>query len=163
MNNQKLNIPQTVKMVITDFDGIVTDNCVYIDSNGEMTRKLNFKDIMAFSILKKQGYKIGIISGESNSAIDILNDKFNLDEIHTNIRKKLDVLKSIIEKYNLKSNEYIYIGDDINDVEALEFAEIKITVPEAVEKVKNINGIQITSASGGNGAFREVTDCLINS
>lgn len=163
MNNQKLNIPQTVKMVITDFDGIVTDNCVYIDSNGGMTRKLNFKDIMAFSILKKQGYKIGIISGESNSAIDILNDKFNLDEIHTNIRKKLDVLKSIIEKYNLKPNEYIYIGDDINDVEALEFAEIKITVPDAVEKVKNINGIQITSASGGNGAFREVTDCLINS
>ncbi len=163
MNNQKLNIPQTVKMVITDFDGIVTDNCVYIDSNGGMTRKLNFKDIMAFSILKKQGYKIGIISGESNSAIDILNDKFNLDEIHTNIRKKLDVLKSIIEKYNLKSNEYIYIGDDINDIEALEFAEIKITVPDAVEKVKNINGIQITSASGGNGAFREVTDCLINS
>ena len=163
MNNQKLNIPQTVKMVITDFDGIVTDNCVYIDSNGGITRKLNFKDIMAFSILKKQGYKIGIISGESNSAIDILNDKFNLDEIHTNIRKKLDVLKSIIEKYNLKSNEYIYIGDDINDVEALEFAEIKITVPDAVEKVKNINGIQITSASGGNGAFREVTDCLINS
>ena len=163
MNNQKLNIPQTVKMVITDFDGIVTDNCVYIDSNGGMTRNLNFKDIMAFSILKKQGYKIGIISGESNSAIDILNDKFNLDEIHTNIRKKLDVLKSIIEKYNLKSNEYIYIGDDINDVEALEFAEIKITVPDAVEKVKNINGIQITSASGGNGAFREVTDCLINS
>ena len=163
MNNQKLNIPQTVKMVITDFDGIVTDNCVYIDSNGGMTRKLNFKDIMAFSILKKQGYKIGIISGESNSAIDILNDKFNLDEIHTNIRKKLDVLKSIIEKYNLKSNEYIYIGDDINDVEALEFAEIKITVPDAVEKVKNINGIQITSAKGGNGAFREVTDCLINS
>ena len=163
MNNQKLNIPQTVKMVITDFDGIVTDNCVYIDSNGGMTRKLNFKDIMAFSILKKQGYKIGIISGESNSAIDILNDKFNLDEIHTNIRKKLDVLKSIIEKYNLKSNEYIYIGDDINDIEALEFAEIKITVPDAVEKVKNINGIQITSAKGGNGAFREVTDCLINS
>lgn len=163
MNNQKLNIPQTVKMVITDFDGIVTDNCVYIDSNGGMTRKLNFKDVMAFSILKKQGYKIGIISGESNSAIDILNDKFNLDEIHTNIRKKLDVLKSIIEKYNLKPNEYLYIGDDINDVEALEFAEIKITVPDAVEKVKNINGIQITSAKGGNGAFREVTDCLINS
>ena len=163
MNNQKLNIPQTVKMVITDFDGIVTDNCVYIDSNGGMTRKLNFKDIMAFSILKKQGYKNSIISGESNTAIDILNDKFNLDEKHTNKRKKLDVLKSIIEKYNLKSNEYIYIGDDINDIEALEFAEIKITVPDAVEKVKNINGIQITSASGGNGAFREVTDCLINS
>ena len=45
-------LPDTIKMVITDFDGIITDNCVYIDSKGETTRKLNFKDIMAFSLLK---------------------------------------------------------------------------------------------------------------
>ena len=38
-----INLPETIKFVITDFDGIVTDNCVYIDSRGEMTRKLNFK------------------------------------------------------------------------------------------------------------------------
>ena len=38
-----LNLPKTIKMVITDFDGIVTDNCVYICANGDMTRKLNFK------------------------------------------------------------------------------------------------------------------------
>ena len=55
-------------MVITDFDGIVTDNCVYIDAKGNMSRKINFKDVMGFSILKKNGFKIGIISGEKNSA-----------------------------------------------------------------------------------------------
>ena len=43
-----LNLPNTIKMVITDFDGVVTDNCVYIDAKGEMTRKLNFKDVMVF-------------------------------------------------------------------------------------------------------------------
>ena len=67
-----LNFPKTIKMVITDFDGIVTDNCVYIAANGDMSRKLNFKDVMAFSLLRKNGYKIGIISGEANSAIEIL-------------------------------------------------------------------------------------------
>ena len=49
-----ITLPKTIKMVITDFDGVVTDNCVYIDSKGEMTRKLNFKDIMAFSLLSKK-------------------------------------------------------------------------------------------------------------
>ena len=49
-----LKLPQTIKMVITDFDGIVTDNCVYIGDDGKMSRKLNFKDVMAFSILKKK-------------------------------------------------------------------------------------------------------------
>ena len=158
-----LSLPNTIKMVITDFDGIVTDNCVYIDSKGEMTRKLNFKDVMAFSILKKKGYKIAIISGEENSAIKVLDEKFNLDEVYENIRIKIDVLKSIIDKYNLKSDEYLYIGDDINDVEALEFAQYKITVPDAVKRVKDILNIQQTTQRGGDGAFREVVDCLTNS
>ena len=156
-----LKIPKTVKFIITDFEGIITDNCVYIDSNKNMSRKLNFKDIMAFSILKKNNYKIGIISGESNSAIEILNEKFNLDEIHQGIRKKIDVLKNIIEKYSLKENEYIYIGDDINDIESLEYTKYCYTVPNAVDKVKNIKNIQITSSEGGDGAFREIVDTII--
>jgi len=158
-----LVIPNTIKMVITDFDGIITDNCVYIDENGNMTRKLNFKDIMAFSILKKNGYKIGIISGEENSAIKLIQEKFELDEVHQKIRKKIDVLKNIVEKYSLKQNEYMYIGDDINDIESLNYASTKITVPDAVDEVKSIQNIQITTKKGGNGAFREVVDCLINS
>lgn len=150
-------------MVITDFDGVVTDNCVYIDANGNMSRKLNFKDVMAFSILKKGGYKVGIISGEENSAINLINEKFDIDEVHQKIRIKIDVLKMIIEKYNLASDEYLYIGDDINDIESLNYSKIKITVPDAVKEVKAIDGIQITTQRGGDGAFREVVDCLVNS
>ena len=116
---------------------------------------------MAFSILKKNGYKIGIISGEENSAIGILKDKFNIEEIHQKIRIKIDVIKSIIEKYNLSPEEFLYIGDDINDIEALNFTKYAITVPNAVQKVKEIDGIQITSSCGGDGAFREVVDCLL--
>ena len=73
----ELKLPGTIKMVITDFDGVVTDNCVYISDSGEMSRKLNFMDVMGFSILKKSGYEIGIISGEKNHAIDILSKKFD--------------------------------------------------------------------------------------
>ena len=155
-----LELPQTIKMVITDFDGIVTDNCVYIGDDGKMSRKLNFKDVMAFSILKKKNLMIGIISGEKNAAIDILTKKFGIEEVHQNIRIKIDVLKSIIEKYNLSQEEYVFIGDDINDIACLEYARYKITVPHAVKKVKDVDGIQITESFAGDGAFREVADCL---
>lgn len=156
-----LNLPDTIKFVITDFDGIVTDNCVYIDSKGEMTRKLNFKDVMAFSILRKNGYRIGIVSGEKNSAIEIIAKKFKVEEVHQDIRVKIDVIKSIVERYKLKEDEFVYIGDDINDLESLKFAKYAITVPDAVNQVKAIEGIQITTAHCGNGAFREVVDCLV--
>ncbi len=156
-----LNLPKTIKFVITDFDGIVTDNCVYIAQNGEISRKLNFKDVMAFSILRKNNFKIGIISGEQNSAIEIIAKKFEVEEVHQGIRTKLDVLKSIIEKYNLKKDEFLYIGDDINDYDSLVFVKYAVTVPNAVQKIKDIDGIQITDARGGEGAFRELVDTLV--
>ena len=157
-----VTLPHTIKFIVTDFDGIITDNCVYIDSKGEMSRKLNFKDVMAFSILKKNGYKVGIISGEKNSAIDIISEKFNIDEVHQNIRIKIDVIKSIIEKYNLGMEEIVYIGDDVNDYDSLNYVKYRVTVPDAVKKIKNIADIQITDAHGGNGAFREVADAVMN-
>lgn len=155
-----IKLPETIKWIITDFDGIMTDNCVYINDNGTMSRKVNFKDIMGVSNLRKKGYNIAIISGEKNYAIEALSKRFQINEVHQNIRIKIDVLKSIVAKYNLSPEEFVYIGDDINDLACLEYAKYKVTVPHACEKVKNIQGILITTAQGGSGAFREVADCL---
>lgn len=155
-----IQLPKTIKMVVTDFDGIITDNCVYIDSKGEMSRKLNFKDIMAFSLLKKNSIKTAIISGEANSAIEVLAKKFDIEDVHQGIRNKLEVLNKIIDKYSLSQEEYLYIGDDVNDFDSLSFAKYAITVPKSVDKVKQIKHIQITDNNGGDGAFREVVDAL---
>lgn len=152
---------EKIKMVITDFDGIITDNCLYVDNNGNMTRKINFKDVMAFSILQKNGIKTAIISGESNAAIEILAKKFDIKEIHQNIRNKIQVLKDIVEKYSLSKEEFLYIGDDINDYEALMYSKNAFTVPEAVDKIKSIPHIKITKSPSGAGAFREIVDILI--
>ena len=116
---------------------------------------------MGFSILKKNGYDIAIISGEKNSAIETMAKKFQIPEIHQGIRIKIDVLKTIVDKYNLSQEEYAYLGDDVNDLDCLNFAKYKITVPHAVDKVKSVKDIQITSSQAGNGAFREVVDCLV--
>lgn len=156
-----LNLPKTIKMVITDFDGIITDNCVYIDANGNTSRKLNFKDIMAFSLLVKSGYKIGIISGEANSAIELIAKKFNIEDVHQGIRNKLEVIESIVKKYNLTKDNFIYIGDDVNDYESLSFSKYAFTVPDAVQKVKKIKNIKITKNKGGDGAFREIVDSIL--
>ncbi len=155
-----IKLPKSIKMVVTDFDGVITDNCVYINSDGSMSRKLNFKDIMGFFLLKKNNIDIAIISGEENSAIETVSKKFQVKEVYQNIRVKSDILKEIIKKYNLSDDEYVYIGDDLNDIECLQLAKYKITVPHAVEKLKKIKGIQITENDGGCGAFREVADCL---
>lgn len=155
-----LKFPNTIKWVITDFDGVVTDNFVYINDDYTMTRRVNFKDIIGFNNLYKSGFEVGIISGETNPAIDLLSKKFKFKEVHTKIHDKIRVLKEIVKKYNLTKEEFIYLGDDINDIECLEYAKYRVTVPHAVQEVKNIPDIQITTTSSGYGAFREVADCL---
>ncbi|MBP7211875.1 HAD hydrolase family protein [bacterium] len=157
-----LNIPNSVKLIIADFDGIMTDNCIYIDKNLDFSRKLNFKDIMAVSRLRRAGFEIIFVSGEKNPVIDLLAEKFNMEENYQDIRKKIDVIKEIVNRKSLKQGEFVYMGDDINDKESLEFSDVKVTVPNAVKSIKSIEGIQITEAQGGSGAFREVADCLLN-
>ena len=155
-----IKLPQTIKMIITDFDGIITDNCVYIDDDGKMSRKINFKDIMGFSILYKNGYKMCIISGEKNKAIDIIAKKFDVEN-YQNIRKKLEIVEKIIDCHCLSDDEWVYIGDDVNDYDSLCRAKFAITVPDAVRKIREIPNIQITETHSGNGAFREVVDALV--
>lgn len=158
-----LKIPKTIKMIVTDFDGVMTDNTVIINEDMTMSRRINFKDIMAVSMLKKAGKELAIISGEKNSAIDLVAQKFNLREVHQDIRVKAEVLKSIVERNNLAPDEVLYIGDDINDIDCLKLMSTRITVPNATPLVHRVENIQITTQVGGSGAFREVVDCLLNS
>lgn len=158
----KLKISKTIKMIISDFDGIMTDGSIYIDENLSMSRRLHFKDLMAVSLLRKAGIELAFISGEKNPIIELLAERFKINEIHQDIRIKIDVLKSILQRNNLKVDEVLYIGDDINDIDCLNHVSTKITVPNATHRVKKVNGIQVTKELGGSGAFREVVDCLLN-
>lgn len=157
----ELKFSENIKLVVTDFDGVITDNCVYVDENKKMSRRLNFRDVMAFSLLKKNGIITAIISGEKNSAIDLICEKFDIKDVHTEIRQKKPILESLLKKYHLNNEDFIYIGDDVNDRECLEFAKYKVTVKNAHKSILKIKDIQITDNNGGDGAFREIVDAVL--
>ena len=68
-----------------------------------------------------------------------------------------------MQKYNLKSSEVLYVGDDINDIAAFDCVEYKIAPQNANPIVKVKDGVQLTENFGGNGAFREIVDTLLKS
>ncbi len=156
-----LNLSHDIKMIVSDFDGIFTDNSVYFFDENNKVKKLSFKDLMGVSVAVKNNIKVGIISGEKSKEIDYIAEKFNLEDIHQGIRNKLPVLQEIMQKYNLKQSEIVYIGDDVNDIECLKCVKYAITVKQANYRVKELDTIQITQADAGDGAFREVVDNII--
>lgn len=153
-----------IKLIVTDFDGIMTDGGVYLSSiSTEEVKKVSYKDIMGLSLAVKNNYIVGVISGENSSIIDKIAGRFNLVDIHKGIKQKADSLNEIIKKYNLKPENVCYLGDDINDISALEIAGFAVTVPGANYKVKQLENIYITKSLAGDGAFREVIDLLLSS
>ena len=95
------------------------------------------------------------------SGLTYFKEKFNISEIHGGIRQKGIVLDEIMKRHNLKANEVLYIGDDINDIAAMELVKYRIA-PKNVNPVLTfkVQNLQITEAYGGNGAIREIADIL---
>ena len=114
-----LNVSSKIKLIVSDFDGIFTDNSVFVLNENTKLKKLSFKDLMGVSIAVKNGINVAIISGEKSPEIDYIAQKFSLTDIHQGIRNKYPILKQIVEKYSLSEEEVIYIGDDVNDIDCL--------------------------------------------
>lgn len=155
-----------IKLIASDFDGIFTDGGYYLSCSGcDNFKKVNYKDIMGISLWIKSGGKFAIISGDSCEAINFLTEKFKLEDSHQGLRfhQKRETLEGVMQKYSLSPEEVCYIGDDVNDIEALKSVKTAITVPDANYKVKQeISDIIITEAKGGFGVVREVVDSLLN-
>lgn len=156
-----LKLSSEIKMVVSDFDGVFTDGSVYISEQNEVQKKLNFKDIMGVSLLIKKGIDFAIISGEKSNILNYFKDKFNIEEIHGGIRQKGPVLEDIMKRHNLNANEVLYIGDDINDISAMELVKYRIA-PKNLNPVLpfKVDNLQITDNFGGCGAIREIADIL---
>ncbi len=156
-----LDLSSEIKIIISDFDGIFTDNSILISDNGETLKKLSYKDIMGVSVAKKNDIKVAIVSGDVSPSIDFLANRFALEDIHQGIREKLPVVQSILEKYNLSPDEAVYLGDDINDIASLEYIKYSVIPEHANYRVKAASGVQIAESKAGDGLFREVVDNIV--
>ncbi len=156
-----LNLSKDIKLIISDFDGIFTDGGVFIGEDSGTFKKVNFRDLMGVSVALKNGYKIAFVSGEKTAAIDIIAERFSIEDVHQDIRDKKVVVEQLLKKYNLKSSEALYVGDDINDINSMMLVDYRITPMNAHWKVKEVENIQITQSNGGFGVFREIVDNLI--
>ena len=150
-----------IKLVVSDFDGIFTDGKLEVYSDGTTSKKLDYKDIMGIANILKKGVKFAIISGETSQAISMIKKIFPQIETFENERKKINVFKKLLEKYAVLPENSMYFGDDINDLECLNYCGVPVTVANAHDSVKKVENIIISEHSGGNGAFREITDYLL--
>jgi 3-deoxy-D-manno-octulosonate 8-phosphate phosphatase (KDO 8-P phosphatase) len=164
MNNLDLfySKAKNIKLIASDIDGTLTDGTVYISESGEMTKRFSFKDVMGITRLRKNGYIFALVTGETSKIVDVFARRLKIEDVYQGTRNKRRCLEELAKKYNLEQDNICFIGDDVNDIPALELAGLPVVVNNANYKVKRLEGVFITDASGGKGAVREVSDHIIS-
>ena len=149
-----------VRMVIFDFDGVFTDNMVYVFDDGKEAVRCCRSDGIGITKLKKFGITPIVISGEPNPVVQKRCRKLKLKCI-SNCRDKLKAMRSMARKCGLSLGQIAFVGNDVNDAECLAHAGFPIVVSDARVELKRL-AKYITQAKGGDGAVREVCEKLVN-
>ena len=151
-----------IRLLAMDFDGVLTDNKVFIDENGKEMVVCDRSDSLGINMLRKEKKDVDIIviSKETSKVVKARCDKLRLDYI-TGIDDKLEALKRIVEKKNLGFENVAYIGNDVNDIECIQNSGIGVAVSDSVNQVLQVADI-VTTKKGGHGAVREFCDMLLH-
>jgi N-acylneuraminate cytidylyltransferase len=151
--------PENVSLVVFDFDGVMTDNRVWVNQDGVETVAANRGDGMGVEMLLAAGFKAVIISTESNPVVATRARKLGLPYFH-GIGDKASTLKAYLEKENLPAEETVYLGNDVNDLPCFPIVARALVVADAHADVRR-RADQVLSFPGGHGAVREMCDLLL--
>ena len=151
-----------IKLVLTDVDGVLTDGGMFYSENGEYMKKFNTRDSMGMELLLNHKIKTVFVTRENSKIVKKRTKKIRIADLYSGVLDKKDLLPEILKKYNVKSNEIAYIGDDINDIDIMKLVGFSVTPLDGNYQVKKISDY-ICKVKGGEGAFRELADLIIKS
>jgi 3-deoxy-D-manno-octulosonate 8-phosphate phosphatase (KDO 8-P phosphatase) len=158
-----LAIHEQFKKITTfvfDVDGVLTDGTIILLDNGLQARRMNIKDGYALQLAVKKGYRIVVISGGDSPPVTTRLEKLGITDVHMSITDKRRCLEDIAKKYSLQSEQILFMGDDIPDLEAMQTAGIAACPADAVSEIRQVSKY-VSPYIGGNGCVRDVIEIVL--
>ncbi len=152
-------LPEKVALLVMDFDGVLTDNRVWVDENGHEMVAANRSDSLGLNLLRASGVQAAVISRETNPVVAARCRKLNLP-VMQGILNKADVLTAYLREHNIDPAQVVYLGNDTNDLECFPLVGCAVAVADAHPAVIRAADQEL-SLPGGHGAVRELCDKLI--
>src|SRR5580692_9918539 len=149
-----------LKAIALDVDGVLTDGGVWWGPDGEEWKRFSFIDIMGVSLARKSGLRVALISGEDSPLVDRFAAKMGITDVEKNCKDKARALRSLAERHGLKLSEICFMGDDVNDLAAMDIAGLAAAPARAVPAALRKAAV-VTQRNGGNGAVRELVDAIL--
>jgi 3-deoxy-D-manno-octulosonate 8-phosphate phosphatase (KDO 8-P phosphatase) len=155
-----LNFKQALNNITTfifDIDGVLTNNTVFVNEQGELLRNMHSKDGYAIHLALKKGYKIIIISGGNNEAVKKVLERAGVQYVFIRQADKLQCYTDILIEHSLSDKEIMYMGDDLPDWHVMKRVGVAACPNDAATEIKEICQY-ISDKKGGEGCVRDIIE-----
>lgn len=155
----KVSLEQ-IRAVAFDVDGVLTDGGLWWGPDGEEWKRFCFADIMGVSLARRAGLKMALISGENSPLVDRYAEKMHIFHVVKGCRDKATALRQFAVAAGIELAQICYVGDDLNDLPALQIAGFSAAPANAaIDVLAQVDFI--AKCTGGNGAVRELIEALL--
>lgn len=148
---------KTIKCIVLDVDGVLTNGDILVNEQGEQLRTFNVKDGYGIQYAVKQKMLIFVITGAKSLGVMSRFENLGVQEIHLGVSNKLTLLNTLLSKYAIDLKEVMFIGDDMPDYACMKEVGVAISPADAIEEIKHISHY-VSSKKGGEGVVREIIE-----
>ena len=150
-----------IKLIGTDIDGVWTDAKMYYTDQGDYMKAFSTYDGMAVQLLREKKIPVVIMTSENSQIVKMRAEKLGIKNVYIDEKEKLKRMQYLCKKMDINIKNVAYIGDDLNDLDLLN--EVGISgCPSNSPIIDTFNPNIITKRNGGEGAFREFVDTILN-
>lgn len=151
---------KTIKTLVFDVDGVLTDGSLLILDDGKWARTMNIKDGYALQLAVKKGYRIVVISGAASDAVKERLNKLGVKDSFFGIQNKKEKLSEYVVQQGLNWEEILFMGDDIPDHSVMQLTGLPCCPADAATEIKQISHY-ISPIAGGKGCVRDVIEKIL--
>jgi 3-deoxy-D-manno-octulosonate 8-phosphate phosphatase (KDO 8-P phosphatase) len=150
-----------IRGLALDVDGVLTDGTVWWGAGGEEFKRFSFVDIMGVSRACKAGIIVALVSGEDSPLVDRYAQKFDIKDCFKGCKDKAAALREFARRRDLTLAEICFMGDDVNDLDAMAIAGFS-AAPANAHRAAREQANLVTERNGGRGAVRELVDLILS-
>jgi 3-deoxy-D-manno-octulosonate 8-phosphate phosphatase (KDO 8-P phosphatase) len=149
---------KNIKLLVLDFDGVLTNNYVWITEDGLESVRCNRSDGIGLSRLRSLGIQTYIVSTEKNKVVSTRANKLKTPVLQ-GVEDKKDAILKLSNELDIPLKNIAFLGNDINDIPAFEVVGLPIGVADSFEEIYS-KIVYKTKKNGGEGAVREICDLI---
>lgn len=146
-----------IKAIIFDIDGVLSAETITLSAEGDPLRTVNIKDGYAIQLAMKLGLRIVILSGAKVQSIRKRYEGLGVEDINIGCAVKIKTYEDLLQKYGLKDEEIMYMGDDIPDLEIMRRVGCPVCPKDACPEIKDVS-LYVSDRIGGHGCGRDVIE-----